>query len=164
MRLNNTITEGFVTVTKDAIEIRPFQPRDQSATKQLILAGLVEHWGQLDTTLNPDLDNIASSYLGETFLVAIQNGMVIGCGALIEEAGQKGYGRIVRMSVNKPNRQQGVGQLILQHLETAAQQRQLKKIVLETTQTWNKAIRFYTANGYQIIGQRHGDLHFEKTL
>ncbi|MCP4415536.1 MAG: hypothetical protein GY805_02870, partial [Chloroflexi bacterium] len=45
-----------------SIVIRPFHPQDQSATKQLILAGLVEHWGELDPSLNPDLNDIARSY------------------------------------------------------------------------------------------------------
>ncbi|WP_420630608.1 GNAT family N-acetyltransferase [Candidatus Leptofilum sp.] len=145
------------------IEIRPFRPQDQTAVKQLILAGLADHWGTLDLTLNPDLNDIAHSYQGETFLLAVQNGEIVGCGALITENEERGYGRIVRMSVKKANRRQGIGQLILAHLETAAKLRQFSKIVLETTQTWHNVIAFYQASGYQIIGHWGGDTHFEKT-
>ena len=146
------------------VEIRPFQPQDQPATKQLILDGLVEHWGKLDATLNPDLNDIVSSYQGQTFLVAIYNNDIVGCGALIEEEGKKEYGRIVRMSVKKEIRRHRIGQQILQQLQIAAQQRQFSKIVLETTQTWNKAINFYQTNGFQIIGHANGDIHFEKYI
>lgn len=144
--------------------IRPFQPKDQTATKQLILAGLADHWGILDPTLNPDLNNISHSYRDEIFLLAIKDQEIVGCGALITEDGERGNGRIMRMSVKKENRRQGIGKLILKHLETAAQMRGFTKIVLETTQTWHKAIAFYQTNGYQIIRQWNGDTHFEKDI
>lgn len=147
-----------------SVEIRPFQPEDQPIVNQLILAGLADHWGTLDPTLNPDLNDIATSYQGETFLVAVQGETIVGCGALIGEKGMEGCGRIVRMSVKKANRRQGIGQLILNHLQTAAKQRQFHKIVLETTQTWHDVVAFYQANGFQIIGHRDGDTHFEKNL
>ena len=146
------------------LEIRPFQPQDQTAVKQLILAGLADHWGTLDSSLNPDLNDIASSYQGETFLVVIQGKEIVGCGALVAEEGEMEVGRIVRMSVKKENRRQGIGQLILQHLETATKRRQFRKIVLETTQTWLDVVAFYQANGFTIIGHWEGDTHFEKKL
>ncbi|MBK7897133.1 MAG: GNAT family N-acetyltransferase [Anaerolineaceae bacterium] len=144
-----------------SFQIRPFHPQDQHAVEQLILAGLADHWGTLDLSLNPDLNDIASSYDGETFLVALQGEIIVGCGALIEEVGQGG--RIVRMSVKKENRRQGIGQLILAHLETAAHQRHFHTIVLETTQTWADVVAFYLANGYQITHHQNGDTHFQKT-
>lgn len=146
------------------VEIRPFQAEDQAAIKQLILAGLADHWGTLDSELNPDLDDIAKSYRGETFLLAVQGEEIIGCGALIKEEGMVGYGRIVRMSVKKENRRQGIGQLILHHLQIAAKQRQFHKIVLETTQTWIEVVAFYRANGFHVVGHHNGDTHFEKVL
>ena len=146
------------------VRVRPFHPSDQAATKQLILAGLADHWGTLDPTLNPDLNDIAQSYRGETFLLAVLGEEIIGCGALIQEEGMAGYGRVVRMSVKKENRRQGIGQLILHHLQLAAKQRQFHKIVLETTQTWTEVVAFYQANGFRIIGHHNGDKHFEKTL
>lgn len=146
------------------VEIRPFQPQDQAVTKQLILAGLADHWGTLDLTLNPDLNDIAASYQGETFLVAVQGEEIVGCGALIEEDGGEGYGRIVRMSVKKEKRRLGVGQLLLHNLELAAQERHFSKIILETTQTWTDVVAFYQANDFQITGHKDGDTHFEKNI
>lgn len=144
--------------------IRPFQPPDQATTKKLILAGLIEHWGTLDPTLNPDLHDIASSYQGQTFLLAVQGNEIVGCGALIEEEGIVGYGRIVRMSVSKEVRRQGIGRRLLRELEFEAQRRGFSHVVLETTQTWENAKNFYLANGYQIVANIQGDTHFEKEL
>jgi ribosomal protein S18 acetylase RimI-like enzyme len=146
-------------------QIRPFRPQDQAITKQLILDGLADHWGKLDLTLNPDLNDIAASYRGETFLVAVLDQQIVGCGALIcEVRGEEMYGRIVRMSVSKEKRRQGIGQQILHHLQLAAQQCHFSKIVLETTQTWTEVVAFYQVNGFQIIGNKNGNTHFEKGL
>ncbi|MCP4417133.1 MAG: GNAT family N-acetyltransferase, partial [Chloroflexi bacterium] len=144
-----------------SIVIRPFHPQDQSATKQLILAGLVEHWGELDPSLNPDLNDIARSYREQTFLLAVQGETIVGCGALVKEGEN---GRIVRMSVSQNQRRLGIGRLLLKELQIAAQQRRFPKIVLETTQTWQDAITFYQAHGFQIVGHRNGDTHFEKSI
>jgi len=32
------------------IDLFPFHPEDQVAVKQLVLAGLAEHWGEIDAT------------------------------------------------------------------------------------------------------------------
>ena len=151
-------------MTGEEIQIRPFQPNDQPLVKQLILDGLADHWGTLDLSLNTDLNDISRTFSGQTFLLAVQGETIVGCGALIEEEGKAGYGRIVRMSVKKENRRQGIGQLILHQLEKAARQRQFHKIVLETTQTWAEVVAFYQANGFHIIGHQNGDTHFEKAL
>jgi ribosomal protein S18 acetylase RimI-like enzyme len=151
-------------VKRRTVKIRPFQPANQIATQALILDGLADHWNTLDPMLNPDLNNIAYSYRGETFLLAWQENEIIGCGALVVENKTLGYGRIVRMSVKKEFRRQKIGQLILNQLETAAKQRGFHKLVLETTETWGEVIKFYQANGFHIIGQLDGDIHFEKNL
>jgi len=60
------------------LSLRPFRPEDQDAVKSLILAGLKEHWGTLDPSLNPDLDDIATSYKDAVFLVACEGDRIIG--------------------------------------------------------------------------------------
>jgi hypothetical protein len=66
-----------------SIVIKPFQPEDQEEVKQLVLAGLVEHWGSLDPTRNPDLNDIAQTYAQDIFLVAWEGDKIIGTGALV---------------------------------------------------------------------------------
>src|SRR5690242_17481186 len=38
--------------------LRQFAPHDASAMRQLVLAGLGDHFGIIDETMNPDLDDI----------------------------------------------------------------------------------------------------------
>jgi hypothetical protein len=65
--------------------LRSFVPADQDAAYSLILEGLGGHFGFIDTSLNPDLDDIQSAYLdtGACFVVADVGGDLAGTGALI---------------------------------------------------------------------------------
>ncbi len=149
-------------IESERMRIRPFHPQDQTAVKTLILAGLVEHWGTLDPTLNPDLNDIARSYANSTFLVVILNEEIVATGALIlEETEGISTGRIVRMSTNKRHRRQGVGYKLLDALCKAAKDTGYELIVCETTSTWQNVITFYLNYGFEIIGEWGGDTHFQ---
>ena len=142
------------------VAIRPFRPEDQEAAQALILAGLEEHWGFLDPTKNPDLDNIASTYADGTFLLAWQGDELVGTGALVREDGEEGVARIVRMSVAAHLRRRGIGTLILRRLCEHARRAGYRRLVLETTSTWDDVITFYTRNGFRVVGSWDGDTHF----
>lgn len=140
------------------MQIRPFQSTDQPAAKALILAGLVEHWGWLDPAKNPDLEDIAASYADGLFLVAYERERLVATGALLPE-GEK-VGRIVRMSVDSGERRRGYGRGLLHALLQAAREMGYTQVVLETTATWVDASQFYQANGFQLLYEANGDLHF----
>lgn len=142
--------------------LRPFEPGDQAACKELILAGLKEHWGFLDQTLNPDLNDIASTYAQGLFLTAWQDEQLAGTGALLP-AGESCF-QVVRMSVEKRWRRQGLGQQILAGLEAGAMRQGARRLILETTSEWAKVIQFYLNSAYQITHSKDGDTYFEKIL
>ncbi len=140
------------------MEIRPFHPTDQPAAKALILAGLVEHWGWLDPTANPDLDDIATSYVDAVFLVGYEGERLVATGALLPEGEQAG--RIVRMSVDGRERRKGYGRVLLHALLEKARELGYTQVVLETTATWADAIQFYKANGFRRTHEADGDVYF----
>lgn len=142
--------------------LRPFKPEDQVAVKNLVLSGLVEHWGVLDPTRNPDLDDIADSYANAVFLVAWLEDRIIGTGALLPREG--GVAEIVRMSVARDFRRLGVGRRILNALCTHARRLGCKQVVLETTATWTEVIEFYLRYGFRITHTRDGDVYFSLDL
>lgn len=144
------------------IIFRPFRPEDQAAVKALILAGLKEHWGTLDPTKNPDLNDIAHTYANATFLVAWEGDRVIGSGALVPR--ENGTAEIVRMSVAADQRRKGVGRQILQKLCEQAKRNGYERIVLETTETWAEVIEFYQRFGFQITHYLDGDVYFALDL
>ena len=146
---------------KNQLQCRPFQPSDQPRVKQLILDGLVEHWGFLDPTLNPDLNNIAQTYARGDFVVACIDGEIVGTGAIIPEGKN---GRVVRMSIKKEKRRQGYATIILNHLIDIAKEKGYEHVVLETTSTWQEVIQFYLRNGFIITHHADGDTHFVLSL
>ena len=138
--------------------IIPFHPDDQAAVKQLILAGLVEHWGFLDPTKNPDLEDIAASYHAGTFLVARLEEEIVGTGALVPR--QAGTAEIVRMSVAQQHRRSGIGRRILAALIAQARAQGFQRVILETTATWQEVIEFYLRCGFRITHYQDGDVYF----
>ncbi len=144
------------------LKFLPFQPADQAIVKALILDGLVEHWGTLDESKNPDLENIALSYAEATFLVAWLDDEIIGTGAFIPRS--ESQVEIVRMSVQKELRRQGIGQQILSELCKRAAQDGYKEVILETTETWQDVIDFYLQYGFEITHYADDDVYFNFDL
>ena len=147
---------------KSKNEILHFRPEDQDAVKDLILSGLSEHWGTIDPTKNPDLDDIALTYQSNVFLVARVNGNIVGTGALIHRS--QVIAEIVRMSIAKEFRRQGIGRQILNQLVDMARDQGYNKVILETTETWHDVIEFYLRFGFQITHYQEGDVYFELSL
>ena len=140
------------------LTISPFQPQDQAGVKELILAGLADHWGQIDPTKNPDLNDISASYAGATFVVARLNGKIVGTGALVPRTSDTA--EVVRMSVAGDVRRHGIGKSILEHLLAYAKDTGFRRVILETTDTWTEVIQFYLNAGFRITHYEAGDVYF----
>ena len=149
-------------MTTFQVEILPFKPENQRAVKNLILAGLGEHWGFIDPTKNPDLNNIAVSYQDEIFLVAWMDDEIIGTGAFIRRSHRTV--EIVRMSVANHYRRQGIGRQILECLIAKARSLGYSQIILETTETWKDVIDFYLSFGFRITHSQDGNVYFALDL
>lgn len=140
-----------------AISIRPFAPDDQDAARSLILNGLGDRFGFIDETLNPDLDNIAAHYLahGHLFLLAFHQHTLVGTGALLIQPDQTG--QIVRVSTHSAYRRQGIARTICLRLIEQARQRDLTRLIVETTSNWYDAIRLYEKLGFvEYERERYG--------
>jgi ribosomal protein S18 acetylase RimI-like enzyme len=148
-----------------AISIRPFAPRDQPAARWLILDGLGEHFGAIDETRNPDLDDIVAHYIapGHTFLIAERAGALIGTAALMVAADATA-GQIVRVSVAREQRRLGLGRLLIAHLLTDAHRRGLRRLVVETNDDWHNAIALYENCGFAIFARHSGSVYLERHL
>ena len=147
--------------TQDVI-ILSFQPENQAEVKNLILAGLAEHWGTIDPSKNPDLNDICSTYANAIFLVAWLQDRIIGTGALVPKSNNTA--EVVRMSVAANMRRQGIASQILQRLCDHARSRGYQRLVLETTETWHEVIEFYKRFGFQITHSLNGDVYFALDL
>jgi len=144
------------------ITILPFQSEYQAEAKNLVLAGLAEHWGTLDPSKNQDLNDISYTYANGIFLVAWQNNQIIGTGALLPMSNDTA--EIVRMSVVANMRRKGIGKMILQKICERSKIDGYKRLVVETTETWNEVIEFYKQFGFQITHYLDGDVYFALDL
>jgi ribosomal protein S18 acetylase RimI-like enzyme len=144
--------------------IRPFTTHDQSAARTLILNGLGEHFGSIDETLNPDLDDITASYLapGHLFLVAEQQQTLVGTGALLLL--DNSNGQIVRVSTHHAYRRLGIARAICQQLIDHARQHGLRRLIVETNRDWHDAIGLYQNLGFQQYTRESGSRYFGMDL
>jgi putative acetyltransferase len=88
-----------------------------------------------------------------TFLVARQDGRIVGTGAvraMPAEAGTAGraYGEVKRMYVDPARRGQRIGERLLQQLEQTLRERGLSQALLETGEAQHAAVRLYERCGY----------------
>lgn len=136
----------------------------QEEAKALVLNGLEERFGFLDSSYNPDLQSILQSYGGEgsVFLVGIHDGQVICTGAVSFDA--PGVGRVERMSVMKSYRRAGAAKAMIRSLESWARKEGYRQLVLETNNEWQSAIELYKKTGYTLYENDGKCSHFKKGL
>ena len=148
----------------EGVTIRPFAPGDQAAARALILAGLVEHFGWADERANPDIEEIAASYVaaGHIFLVAECGAALVGTAGLMLEAG--GSGRVVRVSVGRAHRRRGIAGALLWALRAAATERGATRLWMETNDDWPDAIGFYEAMGFREYARHDGSVYLALDL
>lgn len=136
--------------------VRELRHGDGAAVRSLVLAGLAEHWGSVDPSLNPDLDDLASAYPGSRTLVAVDpDGTIVGTGTLVPRG--DGVAEVVRMSVTTRLRGTGVGRLVLDALTAVALARGVERMVLETTASWTATVAFYERCGLRLTHYADGD-------
>ena len=151
--------------------LRPFTPADQQAARALILEGLGERFGYIDETRNPDVDDIAAEYLaqGHVFLVAEQAGALVGTGALRCEPDEPDGTdampcQLVRVSVRRDLRHQGIARALVAALLTEARARGRRRVWVETNAGWRDAIALYERLGFVVFARRDGLVFLEQSL
>lgn len=135
-------------VQADSLVFRPIHPTDQATARDLILQGLGEHFGYIDESLNPDLDDIASHYatVESAMIVAMLDGALVGTGALtlidVNSA------QMVRVSVSNAHRRRGIARAVVNQLITLARLWGFERIEVETNYDWMDAIGLYRSLGF----------------
>ncbi len=146
------------------ILIRPFAPADQPAARRLILAGLGEHFGSIDETRNPDVDDIQRYYVerGNPFLVAELAGDLVGTAALLRE--DAATARVVRVSVARAFRRQGIARSLVARLLADARSRGFTRVLVETNLDWGDALGLYRALGFEEYARDDESRHLALAL
>jgi len=139
---------------------------ERDTVRSLILEGLREHWGTIDETLNPDLDDLRTAYANGVVLVATESDEIIGTGTIVRRDDR--CAEIVRMSVAPRHRRAGLGRMLISELVVAAERWDVDRIVVETTASWAEVVRFYERCGFTLThfvdGEFGRDAWFELKL
>jgi GNAT superfamily N-acetyltransferase len=146
------------------VQIREFEPGDQSAARKLILEGLGEHFGYIDEACNPDLDDIMAYYIvpGHIFLVATLGENLVGTGGLVLQ--DESCARIVRVSVRRDSRRRGIGRALVMRFIAVGRERQVARIWVETNEDWHAAINLYHRCGFREYERQDGCVYMELNL
>jgi GNAT superfamily N-acetyltransferase len=144
--------------------IREFVAADQAAARLLILGGLGDHFGFIDTSLNRDLQDIEQTYIrnGHVFLVAEIDAKVVGTGGLVLESPLQG--RIVRMSVASTYRRRGIARSLVHRIVECAHARALCELVVATQPEWADAVGLYRAVGFVPFDRNEVDVQMRLQL
>jgi GNAT superfamily N-acetyltransferase len=146
-------------MSADTMSIRLFSPEDQEEVRAVILAGLEEHFGHLDPSLNHDLLDIAATYRhGQTIVVEME-GELVGTGTLVP--GVDGAAELKRLAVRSDHRRCGVGRAIVDRLSATAVGWGHGRIVLETSDDWVEAVEFYRGCGFVLTHREAGRFGLE---
>lgn len=143
--------------------IRDLLASDYPAVRNLILAGLEEHWGELDLNFNSDVNDLARAYpTGRTIVVENLKHLLLGTGTLVPRSDDTA--EIVRMSVSRSARRTGVGRALVGELLDTARKWGKSEVVLETTSTWLEVVAFYQSCGFRFVREVQGSFGLETWL
>ena len=141
-------------MTLSEFEVGDFHAADQEAVRSLILVGLGEHWGNIDETLNPDLDDICATYGHGRTVVVRRGGDIVATGTVVPR--DPSTAEICRMSVAADHRRVGLGRLVVEELLETARDWGATAVVLETSANWNEVVSFYRSCGFAITHDETG--------
>lgn len=145
--------------------LRDFELHDQHEVQYLILAGMYDRWGsRFDPAANPDTDDLWTTYVtkGAEIVVVEEGDQIVATGTLMPEA--DGAGRILRMSVDRRYRRQGLARAIVIELVERARRRALDPVRVTTDTPWPDAIALYLSCGLDLVSQDAAASHFSISL
>lgn len=140
----------------EGLHIRPLERQDVEAVRTLILDGLQDRWGNLDPTLNPDLDEFVATYGEGVTLTAWHGQRLVATGTLMPR--EPDIAEVLRMSTASDSRGRGIASRLLTGLLAEARQRGVRRVVLVTETVWADARALYERHGFLLDREEDWEL------
>lgn len=148
------------------MEIRHIEKKDDSAIARIIRENLEKYHLDIPGTAyyDPELDYLSQYYVkksqeGAYFIAETKAGEVVGGIGMELFAGFPRCGEIQKLYVSEKWKRQGLGQKLLEKIETYAKGKGLERLYLETHSNLQEAVRLYERNGYQKIERPEAVVH-----
>ena len=143
--------------------IRPIQPKDNAAVKQLVKDVLAEFVEGTDgfASADPELEDMYTAYAapGHRYFVVEYQGQVRGIAGIAPLAGcdDKQVAELRKMYFHSSLRGQGLAHVLMRTCLDCAQEMGYRYIYLETLPHMNAAQSLYRKHGFKNIPERMGD-------
>lgn len=153
--------------------IRPFEPRDTRAVRELFIRvnralappGMEEAFEvYVSQSLREEIDCLLTYYADRkgVFLVGEVNSRI--CGMFGLETAAPGIAELRRMYVDPDRRGEGLGRTLLSHAEAEARRGGFTQLILSTSELQPAALGLYRASGFTETGEEIADSASNKTL
>jgi ribosomal protein S18 acetylase RimI-like enzyme len=142
----------------EKLEIREFRRSDYEDVLELHKVAMLEVGAYKgDGPWNQDLKNIEEAYKNGIFLVGTIDNKIVSMGAVrkINES----VCEIKRMRTYPEFQGRGFGKLILNKLIAFAKDNKFKRIILDTSEKQQRAIKLYEKHGFNIFKEEATDLY-----
>ncbi|MFD2147595.1 GNAT family N-acetyltransferase [Mucilaginibacter antarcticus] len=154
-----------------AINIRNIKPEDNEQLAHIIRQALVEFDVPKQGTVysDPDTDRLYQLFAetpGSCYFVAEEDGKLIGgCGIFPTDGLPIGYAELVKLYLTAATRGRGIGKLLMDKCNEAAQQMGYTHLYLESFPQLAKAVSMYEKAGYKHLDGALGNSgHFACTI
>lgn len=138
--------------------IRYIEPKDENAIAKIVRENLKKYQLDIPGTAyyDPQLDCLSRYYAenakeGVYFIAESKEGDVIGGIGMERFEGFPRCGEIQKLYVSEGRKKRGLGQKLLETIETYAQNKGFERLYLETHSNLREAVRLYEKNGYHKI-------------
>lgn len=142
----------------ERIKIRSIEQKDDKAMAKILRDNLEKYHLDIPGTAyyDPELDHLSEYYAkksqeGTYFIAETEEGEVVGGIGMEVFAGFQSCGEIQKLYVLEKSKRQGLGQRLLEQIESYAKEKGLERLYLETHSNLQEAVRLYERNGYGKI-------------
>eukprot|EP01118_Nematostelium_gracile_P005392 TRINITY_DN1704_c0_g1_i2.p1 TRINITY_DN1704_c0_g1~~TRINITY_DN1704_c0_g1_i2.p1 ORF type:complete len:175 (-),score=36.28 TRINITY_DN1704_c0_g1_i2:231-755(-) len=147
------------------IVIRQFRHEDFETVKEIFVNGMIEDAKFYNTSmeevqdyLNRQIDMNSSQTLYDAFIskggdywVAQERGSNCILGTVAMQKLNEEECELKRMSVLPIARRRGLGSKLLRHMEENAKKRNFKRIILDTLEEYEAAVKMYEKGGFHLL-------------
>ena len=148
------------------VEIRYIEQKDDEAIAKIIRDNLKKYQLDIPGTAyyDPELDHLSQYYAEKSyervyFIAEAETGEVVGGIGMELFAGFDHCGEIQKLYVSEKRKRQGIGQNLLEKVQTYAKDKGMQSLYLETHSNLQEAVRLYERNGYQKIDRPEEVVH-----
>lgn len=143
-------SEKSIPLIASNIRIRPFQPGDEKAFRQLNEEWIAKHFSIEEAdraTLGDPVGKILKP--GGHIFIAVANGEPIGCCALVVL--EPGEFELAKMAVTERCQGRGVGRKVLEYTVAEARALGARRLCLDTNSKLTNAIHLYESVGFRHL-------------